>query len=43
MLFRSWDYWRVYWERRDRKDPLPKDYACEVTIPVASKKQGNKK
>ena len=40
---RWWDYWRVYWERRGRKDPLPKDYACEVTIPVASKKQGNKK
>lgn len=29
-----WDYWREYWARRDTDSPLPRDYACEVTIPV---------
>ena len=28
-----WDYWREYWQRKDTLDPLPRDYACEVTIP----------
>lgn len=30
-----WSYWREYWNRRDTDAPLPKDYACEVTIPLA--------
>ena len=29
-----WEYWREYWRRRNSEDALPKDYACEVTIPV---------
>jgi len=29
-----WDYWRTYWDKRDTNEPLPKDYACEVTIPL---------
>lgn len=29
-----WDYWREYWRRRDSDAPLPRDYACEVTIPI---------
>jgi hypothetical protein len=28
-----WEYWKDYWQRRDSDSPLPKDYACEVTIP----------
>jgi hypothetical protein len=31
-----WDYWKEYWEKRSTENPLPKDYACEVTIPVDS-------
>lgn len=30
-----WSYWREYWNRRESDAPLPKDYACEVTIPLA--------
>ncbi len=30
-----WGYWREYWRRKDSTDPLPRDYACEVTIPAA--------
>lgn len=30
-----WEYWREYWQRKDSPDPLPRDYACEVTIPLA--------
>jgi hypothetical protein len=30
-----WSYWREYWRRKDSPDPLPRDYACEVTIPIA--------
>lgn len=30
-----WEYWREYWRRKDTPDPLPRDYACEVTIPLA--------
>ena len=30
-----WAYWREYWNRRESDAPLPKDYACEVTIPLA--------
>jgi hypothetical protein len=29
-----WAYWREYWRRRDTDTPLPKDYACEVTVPI---------
>ena len=33
---RRWcDYWREYWQRMDTPDPLPHDFACEVTIPAA--------
>jgi hypothetical protein len=32
---RWWAYWREYWQRIDTADPLPRDYACEVTIPAA--------
>jgi hypothetical protein len=27
-------YWVEYWARRDTGTPMPKDYACEVCIPV---------
>jgi hypothetical protein len=30
-----WAYWREYWQRKDTPDPMPQDYACEVTIPIA--------
>lgn len=29
-----WDYWRSYWDKRNTPAALPKDYACEVTIPL---------
>jgi hypothetical protein len=29
-----WAYWRKYWDLIDTKNALPKDYACEVTIPL---------
>jgi len=29
-----WTYWRKYWDLRNTNNPLPKDYACEVTIPL---------
>ncbi|MBR3129658.1 MAG: hypothetical protein IKF65_03955, partial [Clostridia bacterium] len=29
-----WEYWKNYWRLRGTRDALPKDYACEVTIPV---------
>lgn len=29
-----WQYWKDYWNRRDSENPLPRDYACEVTIPL---------
>ena len=29
-----WDYWKDYWRLRGTRDVLPKDYVCEVTIPV---------
>ncbi len=29
-----WEYWKDYWRLRRTRDALPKDYACEVTIPV---------
>ena len=36
-----WAYWREYWHRMDTRDPLPRDYACEVTIPAASDAESN--
>lgn len=32
---RWWSYWREYWQRKHSSNPLPRDYACEVTIPAA--------
>lgn len=32
-----WDYWKAYWKLRGTKDAYPKDYACEITIPVGDK------
>jgi hypothetical protein len=32
-----WEYWGEYWRRKDTPDPLPHDYACEVTIPSTPK------
>ena len=29
------DYWRAYWKVRGTKDAYPKDYACEITIPIS--------
>jgi len=29
-----WEYWREYWDKKDSDAPLPRDYACEVTIPA---------
>jgi hypothetical protein len=31
-----WKYWREYWDRRDSTSPMPKDYACEATIPLTT-------
>ena len=31
-----WEYWRDYWNKKDSPTPLPRDYACEVTIPLGS-------
>ena len=37
-----WEYWKDYWRLRGTRDALPKDYACEVTIPVdGNDPQGN--
>lgn len=30
-----WSYWQEYWRRKDTSNPLPHDFACEVTIPAA--------
>jgi hypothetical protein len=29
-----WLYWQEYWRLKDTDNPLPEDYACEVTIPA---------
>lgn len=29
-----WRYWKEYWARKDTPNPMPHDYACEVTIPA---------
>ena len=37
-----WEYWKDYWRLRGTCDALPKDFACEVTIPVGKEDpQGN--
>ena len=33
-LKKWWDYWRTYWKLRGTKDAYPKDYVCEISIPV---------
>lgn len=33
--YKKWcDYWRTYWKLRGTKDAYPKDYVCEISIPV---------
>jgi hypothetical protein len=34
MSARWWAYWKEYWRLRRTGKPLPRDYACEVTIPI---------
>lgn len=29
-----WAYWKKYWDLKASKNPLPNDYACDVTIPL---------
>lgn len=29
-----WSYWREYWKKRDTPEAFPKNFACEVTIPL---------
>ena len=29
-----WEYWRRYWDVHDSPAALPKDFACDVTIPA---------
>jgi hypothetical protein len=29
-----WAYWQRYWDSKRNNQPMPEDYACEVTIPV---------
>jgi len=29
-----WEYWKSYWKSKDTESPMPRDYACEVTIPI---------
>lgn len=29
-----WTYWRKYWDLKNTENALPKDFACEVTIPL---------
>ena len=36
--YKKWcDYWKIYWKLRGTKDAYPKDYVCEITIPVNGK------
>jgi hypothetical protein len=37
-----WEYWKDYWRLRRTDQPLPKDYACEVTIPIAGSTEQDK-
>ncbi|TCZ79379.1 hypothetical protein E0485_05825 [Paenibacillus albiflavus] len=34
LVSRWWEYWKEYWELKNTLNELPKDYACEVTIPL---------
>ncbi|MDR0674541.1 MAG: hypothetical protein LBF93_13025 [Zoogloeaceae bacterium] len=29
-----WEYWQDYYKKRGKKNAYPKDYACDVTIPL---------
>ncbi len=29
-----WSYWKEYWARKNTRNPMPHDYACEVCIPA---------
>lgn len=31
-----WEYWKEYWKVKGTDKEMPKDYACEVTIPLKS-------
>ncbi len=31
-----WEYWKRYWDAINTENPLPSNYACEVTIPIAN-------
>lgn len=33
-----WDYWRVYWKHRGKREALPYDPVCEATMPAIEKK-----
>jgi len=35
MAHQWWKYWREYWDKKHTDKALPKDYACEATIPLA--------
>ncbi len=35
MSVRWWNYWSEYWAQKDTDNPMPEDFACEVTIPLA--------
>ena len=33
--YKKWcNYWKTYWKLRGTKDAYPKDYVCEISIPV---------
>jgi hypothetical protein len=34
MYQKWWEYWKEYWRLKDTKDALPRDFACEITIPA---------
>lgn len=34
LVSRWWSYWEEYWRVKGTQDELPKDYTCEVTIPL---------
>ncbi|MEK7467878.1 MAG: hypothetical protein AAB074_10730 [Planctomycetota bacterium] len=33
-----WDYWREYWKKRRKREALPYDPVCEVTMPAVERK-----
>jgi hypothetical protein len=34
MSAKWWAYWKEYWKLKRSDNPLPRDYACEATIPL---------